>query len=248
MSAYTIVTAQDRGRFDALRQRMVRIDGPAFLEHDRAVAQYWPLLAETFPENQFCLVEPDSGQTVGLGHSIPVAFQGTWEDLPAEGLDWVLDKGFHDRAVGHTPTLVSALYIEVAEAHRGHHLSAHMLALMRQIARAQGFDHLVAPVRPSWKSRYPLMPIAEYLRWQNADGLPFDPWLRVHVRAGGHVLHPCPRAMTVRGSRQQWTTWTGLDFPGDGNYIIPHGLVPVSIQGTTGEYIEPGVWVVHRLQ
>jgi len=150
--------------------------------------------------------------------------------------------------VGHTPTLVSALYIEVAEAHRGHHLSAHMLALMRQIARAQGFDHLVAPVRPSWKSRYPLMPIAEYLRWQNADGLPFDPWLRVHVRAGGHVLHPCPRAMTVRGSRQQWTTWTGLDFPGDGNYIIPHGLVPVSIQGTTGEYIEPGVWVVHRLQ
>jgi hypothetical protein len=54
--------------------------------------------------------------------------------------------------------------------------------------------------------------------------------------------------MTVRGSRQQWTTWTSLDFPGEGNYTIPHGLVPVSVRGTTGEYIEPGLWVIHRLQ
>jgi hypothetical protein len=248
MSAYTIVTAQEGERFDALRKCMVRADGPAFLEHDRSVAQYWPLLAETFPENQFCLVEQDSGQAGGIGNSIPVAFQGAWVDLPAEGLDWVLEKGFNDRAIGHKPTLVSALYIEIANAHRGHHLSAHMLAVMHQMARSQGFSYLVAPVRPSLKSRYPLLPIDEYIRWQNADGLPFDSWLRVHVRAGGHILHPCPRAMAVSGSRQQWTRWTGLDFPGDGNYIIPHGLVPVSVRGATGEYIEPGIWVVHRLQ
>jgi hypothetical protein len=42
MSAYTVVTAQECERFDALRTRMVRADGPAFLEHDHAVAQYWP--------------------------------------------------------------------------------------------------------------------------------------------------------------------------------------------------------------
>jgi hypothetical protein len=248
MAVYTVVTAQDCERFDALRKRMVRADGPAFLDHDRAVAQYWPLLAEAFPAYQFCLMEQDSGQTVGLGHSIPVAFQGAWVDLPAKGLDWALEQGFHDRAVGHSPTLVSALYIEIAAGHRGHHLSAHMLAVMHQMARSQGFNYLVAPVHPSLKSRYPLIPIDEYMRWQTADGQPFDPWLRVHVRAGGHLLHPCPRAMTVRGSRQQWTTWTGLDFPGDGNYIIPYGLVPVCVRGTTGEYIEPGIWVVHRLQ
>jgi hypothetical protein len=121
MSAYTIVTAQERGRFDALRTSMVRADGPTFLEYDRAAVQCWPLLAETFPENQCCLVEQESGQTVGLGHSIPVAFHGAWVDLPAEGLDWVLEQGFYDRAVGHIPTLVSALYIEIAAAHRGYH-------------------------------------------------------------------------------------------------------------------------------
>ena len=247
MSAYTIVTAQERARFDALRKSMVRGDGPAFLDHDDAVAQYWPLLAETFPANQFCLVEQASGQTVGLGHSIPVAFQGAWVDLPAEGLDWVLEQGFHDRTVGHSPTLVSALYIEIAASRRGHHLSAHMLAVLRQMAHAQGFNHLIAPVRPSLKSRYPLIPVTEYMQWQHADGLPFDPWLRVHVRAGGHIIQACPRAMTVRGSCQQWTTWTGVEMPGEDNYIIPHGLVPVSVRGTTGEYIEPGIWVVHQL-
>jgi hypothetical protein len=35
MSAYTIVTAQERGRFDALRKSMVRADGPAFLDRRR---------------------------------------------------------------------------------------------------------------------------------------------------------------------------------------------------------------------
>jgi len=35
------------------------------------------------------------------------------------------------------------------------HLSSHMLTVMRQIARSQGFRHLIAPIRFSLKSRYP---------------------------------------------------------------------------------------------
>jgi hypothetical protein len=248
MSTYTVVTARESERFYELSNGMVRADGPAFLEHDSAVVQYWPLLAETFPTYQFCLVEQESGEAVGIGNSIPVAFQSEWADLPAEGLDWVLERGFQDRAAGKIPTLMSALYIEVADSHRGQHLSSQMLTVMRQIARSQGFSHLVAPVRPSLKSRYPLIPIEDYIRWQKSDGLPFDPWLRVHVRAGGQILHPCPRAMEVTGTPQQWTTWTGIDFPGEGNYIISHGLVPLTMRGTEGEYVEPGIWVLHRLQ
>ena len=71
---------------------MVRADSPAFLEHDSAVAQYWSRLDETFPDNQFCLAEQESGKAVGVGNSIPVAFEGEWADLPADGLDWVLEK------------------------------------------------------------------------------------------------------------------------------------------------------------
>lgn len=248
MSAYTVVTAQDSERFWELNNGMVRADGPTFLEHDGAVAQYWSHLDETFPDNQFCLVEQESGKAVGVGNSIPVAFEGEWADLPAGGLDWVLEKGFQDRAAGKTSTVMSALYIEVAGSHRGQHLSSQMIAVMRQIALSQGFSHLIAPVRPSLKSRYPLIPIEVYFQWQNSDGLPFDPWLRVHVQAGGKILHPCPSAMVVKGSRQQWTAWADMDFPGEGNYTIPHGLVPVAMRDIEGEYVEPGIWVLHVLK
>ena len=43
-------------------------------------------------------------------------------------------------------------------------------------------------------------------------------------------------------------TWTGLDFPGEGNHIIPYGLVPLTTRGAEGEYVEPGIWVLHGLQ
>jgi hypothetical protein len=248
VSTYTVTAAEDIERYNELRDGMARANGPAFLEHDNVVAQYWPHLAETFPDNQFCLVEQESGRAVAVGNSIPVSYEGTWADLPAEGLDWVLEKGFQDRAAGRIPTIASALYIEVAESHRGRHVSSQTLAAMRQIAYVQGFSHLIAPVRPSLKSRYPLIPIEDYVRWQTSDGFPFDPWLRVHVRAGGKVLHPCSRAMRVEGTHQQWAAWTGMDFPGDGEYVIPHGLVPLSLHGTQGEYVEPGIWVLHELQ
>ena len=38
-----------------------------------------------------------------------------------------------------------------------------------------------------------------------------------------------------------------MAFPGDGDYIIPHGLVPVRVRGDLGEYVEPGVWVLHEI-
>ena len=66
---------------------------PAFLDYDAAVAQYWPRLAETFPDYQFCLVEKTSGAPVARGHSIPVAFNSSWSSLPDEGFDWALERG-----------------------------------------------------------------------------------------------------------------------------------------------------------
>jgi hypothetical protein len=73
-----------------------------------------------------------------------------------------------------------------------------MLEAMAEIATRDGFAGLVAPVRPSWKERYPLVPVERYVAWTNADGLPFDPWLRVHARMGGEVIKPEPRSMLIR--------------------------------------------------
>lgn len=247
MPTYTVLTAGNPERYRELVNQMPRAEGPAFLEYDQTVAEYWPLLRETFPDNQFCLVDEQTGAAAGVGNCIPLAFEGDWADLPPEGLDWVLSKGFADRNTGKAPNLVGALYIEVAETHRGMNLSAEMLRTMRGITRSQGFGQLIAPVRPSLKSRYPLIDIATYLSWITPDGLPFDPWLRVHARLGARVLHPCRRAMVVLGTREAWAEWAEMAFPGDGDYVIPYGLVPVQVREGLGEYIEPGVWVLHEI-
>jgi len=246
MPQYTLLTAREP-EYRLLVNTMPRADGPAFLEHDAKLIQYWHQLDEVFPDHQFCLVEETTGQAAALGNSLPLEFHDEWADLPPEGLDWVLEKGFQDYLAGRVPNVTSALYIEIAATHRGHNLSARMLQEMRGIARSQGFDHLIAPVRPSLKHRYPLIDIDIYLSWQTQESLPFDPWLRVHVRAGGHILHPCLCAMKVRGARDQWAGWLGLPLPADGDYIIPHGLVPLRVRDGIGEYVEPGVWVLHEV-
>ena len=85
--------------------------------------------------------------------------------------------------------------------------------------------------------------------WERDDGLPFDPWLRVHVRAGGVIDGVCHRAMTIPGSVADWETWTGLRFPDSGRYVVDGALVPVEIdvEADRGVYVEPGVWVRHAL-
>ncbi len=71
-----------------------------------------------------------------------------------------------------------------------------MLAAMREIAQRNGLRHLIAPVRPSWKERYPLTLIEHYVRWRRADGQLLDPWLRTHERLGARVATP-PAALAA---------------------------------------------------
>ena len=39
-----------------------------------------------------------------------------------------------------------------------------------------------------------------------------------------------------------------MAFPGGGRYVVPGGLVPVTVEHSAeGVYVEPGSWVAHRL-
>ena len=89
------------------------------------------------------------------------------------------------------------------------------------MARSSGLAPLVAPVRPNQKHLYPLTPIERYVAWQRSDGLPFDPWLRVHARLGGKVVRCEPRAMEITAPVQEWEAWTGMAFPEDGPLRLP---------------------------
>lgn len=140
-----------------------------------------------------------------------------------------------------------ALAAEVVPPRQGRGLSGIVLEAMVVAARRAGLAPLLAPVRPTWKERYPLIPIERYATWTRADRLPFDPWMRVHARLGATTLRPEPHSMRISGPVADWEHWTGMAFPADGAYVFPRGLAPLQISGGHGRYWEPNVWMLHAV-
>ena len=71
---------------------------------------------------------------------------------------------------------------------------------------------MVAPLRPTWKHRYPRT-MAEYATWVREDGLSIDPWIRTHQRMGARVLAPARRSMVITGTVADWESWADMAFP-----------------------------------
>jgi hypothetical protein len=55
--------------------------------------------------------------------------------------------------------------------------------------------------------------------------------------------------MRIPGTRTEWETWTGLAFSTSGEYVVDGALAPVAFdaEDDQGVYIEPNVWMLHRL-
>jgi GNAT superfamily N-acetyltransferase len=222
---------------------------PEYNLHGEDPNCHWDRLFDEFPEFQFVLCSDDQHEVIAEGHTIPCAWDGTPEGL-GDGISAMLGSAFQTREVGRPATALCALAAEVRPRFQGGGLADRMLEVMADLARAAGLTHLVAPVRPSLKDRYPLTPIDRYVTWTRENGEPFDPWIRIHTRRGGQIVKPIPRSMRITGTVAEWQEWTGMRFPGDGQYVFPKGLAPVQIdhQHNRGSYWEPNVWIVHTLR
>jgi GNAT superfamily N-acetyltransferase len=217
---------------------------PEYNMHGDVTNAYWGRMRLEFPELQFVLYDEDAGALVAEGHTMPVPWDGTTDGLP-DGFDGIFELGF-----GAEPkTALCAMAAEIRPAYQGGGLAAEMLRLMRGLAERQGLGAVLAAVRPSWKERYPLVPIDEYARWTREDDLPFDPWIRVHVRLGAELSRPEPRSLKISGTVAEWEEWTQMAFPVSGEYVFPRGLAMVSIdrEADLGLYYEPNVWLVHHV-
>lgn len=225
---------------------------PAFMRQDPISNLYYERVEEDHAG--FAMVAYDArrpDELVARLCAVPFAFGPEYgrPELPEAGWDAVIRWGWADRVDGRAPTHVSALEIAIRPDRRGAGLASVLLAAMRENVRRRGFSDLFAPVRPSMKAAEPHTPMSEYASRTRADGLPHDAWLRVHVRAGAEVVGVCPRAMTISGSVQEWRDWTGEPFDRTGDVVVPGALVPVhcSLEHDHAVYVEPGVWVHHRL-
>ncbi|GGU13887.1 MULTISPECIES: N-acetyltransferase [Streptomyces] len=223
---------------------------PEFTLHDPVGWGYMARIVTELPE--YVLVATDAeGEVVARAFSVPFQLQAEGRRaLPARGWDQVMLWAFSDLRHGRTPDTVSAIEVCVDTGALGKGLSGRMLAAMRDNAERLGFTEVVAPVRPNGKHLEAAASIDEYaFRTREADGLPHDPWLRVHVRAGGTIERVAPASMTISGSLEEWRAWTGLPFDTDGPVEVAGALVPVHCEASRGYavYVEPNVWVRHRL-
>lgn len=220
---------------------------PEFMKQDPISNLYYLNVEARFAAYTLVAFEAGDGadEVVGLAHSVP--FVRGDAELPDDGWDCVVRRGLQASIAGRTPDAVSAVEIAVHPDRQGTGLSTRLLAALRDNAARLGFAELVAPVRPSGKGDVH-EPMAGYAFRTREDGLPVDPWLRVHVRAGGRIEKVAPRSMVIPGTLAEWRRWTGLAFDQTGPVEVPGALVPVHCDAEHGvaAYVEPNVWVVHR--
>jgi hypothetical protein len=214
---------------------------PEYMHHNKPGGLYWGRLYEEFPDFQLALIDGDD--LVAELHSLPAAWDGSLEDLPP-GWDDIFPRAFES---GREPTALFALAISVLQERQGSRLSSVALNAMRDAARNAGLRELAAPVRPTLKAQYPLIPIERYMEWRREDGSHFDPWLRLHERVGGRIVAAAPKSMTIEAPVAEWEEWTGMLLPEDGDYLIPGSLAPLEVRDGLGRHVEPNVWVVHAL-
>src|SRR5690349_16301585 len=220
---------------------------PEFMLHDSVANENWHELFDRFLDYQFALYDTENHRVAGMGNSFPLRWDAPLEDLPEQGWDWAFQEAVRNHEQGIQPNLHCAIQIVIRPEYRSQGLSMPMVQAVRGVTKSKGLDSLIIPIRPSEKHRYPLISLDDYVTWRTEEGLPFDPWLRVHTRAGARIIKVCHESKTIYGTGAEWESWTELKFPQSGDYIVPGALNPVQVdvQKDEGIYVEPNVWIVH---
>ncbi len=220
-----------------------------FMNHDSVGESLFGSVVKSFRQLAVAVTDPSDEI---IAHGTAMAFRLDADErrsLPDRGWDQALIWAHQDLVRNVEPDTACALEVSVHTDWLGNGLSQRVFAALRDAARAAGFATLLAPVRPSAKHREPDTPMEEYASRTRDDGLPTDPWLRVHVRLGGVIEQVAPASQTVSGTLDQWRAWTGLDFGTSGPVNVPGALAPVYCLDDLGVavYVEPNVWVRHDL-
>jgi GNAT superfamily N-acetyltransferase len=197
---------------------------PQFIFHDPVAKEYLDRVDAFFAELSLVLMD-GAGAIIAGGWGVALHWDGKIDALP-EGWDEAIARSVREHEEGVAPNTLCTMAAEVVRSHRRQGLETEVLAALRERARQDGLSRMIAPVRPTFKARYPLTPIERYMSWVRDDGAPLDPWLRSHTRLGAVPLTPAHRSMTIIGTVSEWEKWTGMRFPETGRYVVPDALEP----------------------
>lgn len=240
---YQIHTLKDRPDLFEDFQELNRKSWPDFIIYGDTYS--WDRYYEGLSE--FLLLLTDINDLlIGGGFTVPVSWNGELDDLPLS-IEKIIETGLKSKGSPVNTLIPVAALVE--KRARGENISAEILKQMKLLAIEHRFQNLIVPVRPTWKTRYPLQSIESYATWQNKDGLLYDPWLRTHQRLGATVIKCVDSTLKIEGTIKDWENWTGMIFSESGEYIVKQALQPVKIdvESNVGVYHEPSVWIQHPL-
>lgn len=195
---------------------------------------------------EFAIFVLHDGRVAAGGWGVPFVWDETRDGLP-EGYRTTLVASVEDHEAGRTPNSLSFMAAAVAAEFDRRGLAARVLEALSERASAAGLAHVVAPLRPTLKHRYPQIAMSEYMTWVREDGLSIDPWIRTHQRIGAALLRPAPDSMVVSGTVAEWEQWAEMVFPASGAYVVPGALnlVEVDREQDRAVYREENLWVQH---
>jgi GNAT superfamily N-acetyltransferase len=242
----TVEPMNARPRPEDQLERLFGDGWPAFITADEVAKQYIGPVQERFPDLELVLLD-DADVLVAAGWGVPIRWNGDPADLP-EGYTDSMVRAVQGRDRDEAPDTLVIMAAQVHPDRRGKGLAGELLTALAQLAQRRGWQRVVAPVRPTLKTRYPLTPIDRFASWTRADGAPLDPWLKTHWRLGASMVATAPRSQTMTGTVADWERWTGLSLPDSGEYVIPQGLSTLHVDRDhdRGTYVEPNVWMRHR--
>jgi GNAT superfamily N-acetyltransferase len=243
--AYECVTSGSRPELAEEAAAAFRERWPEFIFHDPVPPAYMPRVQEYFSEYDMLLLQ--DGRVVAGGWGVPFGYEGEINDLP-EGYDAALVRAVNDHEAGRAPSAFSFMAAVHPDYDRQGLVRMVLEHLSERVRRA-GMRLLFAPLRPTWKSRYPTVPMRRYATWMRVDGLSIDPWIRTHQRQGARIIGPAPNSMVIPGTVQEWERWTGMAFPESGKYVVPGALneLEVDWERDRAVYREENLWVEHDL-
>lgn len=223
---------------------------PPFIVADKVAAAYIKRVREWFTDFNIMMFDDSvdgSVTPIACGWGVPIRWDGTVEDLPWGYTD-ATRKAVEGRIRGDQPDTFVICGGIVSRTVAGRGIAAQLIAALRDLPAASMCERVIAPIRPTLKSSYPLTPIDTYAHWTRDDGTPLDPWLRSHLRMGATMIATAPHSQTMTGTVEQWEGWTGMRFPSTGEYVIPQGLSTLYMdrERDLGTYTEPNIWVRHK--
>jgi GNAT superfamily N-acetyltransferase len=242
---FDVVNCSERPDLDGEAEAAFRERWPEFVFHDQLSKQYMPRVDEHFGDFSIFLLH--GGRVAAGGWGVPFVWDGTPDGLPG-GYRTALVASVEDREAGRVSNAFSFMAAAVAKEFDRQGLAARVLKVLAERAAEAGLAHVVAPIRPTLKHRYPQVAMSEYMTWVRDDGLSIDPWIRTHQRMGAAILRPATDSMVVCGTVAEWEQWAGMPFPDSGSYVVPDALnlVKVDREHDRAVYREENLWVQHR--